>query len=96
MAPVRRLVVDVLKPHDPSIREFTQRVAEVDAVDAVSTTLIELDQEVQNVEVTIEGEAIDYDAVAKAVETLGGSVHSVDNVVCGTHVPSDQPRQRRR
>ena len=90
MEPVRRLVVDVLKPHDPSIREFTQRVAEVDAVDAVSTTLIELDQEVQNVEVTIEGEAIDYDAVEESIETLGGSVHSVDQVACGESVVTDR------
>ena len=96
MAPIRRLVIDVLKPHDPAIREFTQRVAETDSVEAVSTSLIELDQEVQNVELAIEGDSIQYDAVADAVESLGGSVHSVDNVVCGTHVPADQPRQRRR
>jgi len=96
MAPVRRLVLDVLKPHDPDVREFTQRVTGTDTVEAVSTSLIELDQEVQNVEITIEGEALKYGAIETTIETLGGSIHSVDNVACGTHVPSEEPRQRRR
>lgn len=83
MAPVRRVVVDVLKPHNPSLVEFTEHVADVGSVDGADVSLIELDKQVQNVAVTVRGEDVEYAAVVDAVEELGGTVHSVDRVVCG-------------
>jgi hypothetical protein len=90
MAPVRRLVLDVLKPHDPPLVDFTGHVADVDGVDGVSTSLIELDREVQNVEVTLEGDALDVASIEATVEQLGGTVHSVDQVACGERVVGDR------
>ena len=90
MATVRRLVIDVLKPHDPDIVEFTERVSELDDVGGVTSSLIELDEEVQNVKLTFEGESLDVAAVEAAVEELGGTVHSVDQVACGEHVVTDR------
>jgi hypothetical protein len=86
MAPVRRLVVDVLKPHEPSLVEFTEQLSELDGIDGVTSSLVELDREVQNVKLTFEGESVDHDAVQATVETLGGTVHSVDEVACGDRV----------
>jgi hypothetical protein len=91
MAPVRRLVVDVLKPHDPPMLEFTNRVAETESVEGVTSSLIELDQEVQNVKLTVEGEDVDYAAIEATVESLGASIHSVDQVACGEYVVTDRP-----
>ena len=54
MTSVRRLVLDVLKPHDPSLVEFTDQLSRVDGVAGATCTLVELDREVQNVEVTLE------------------------------------------
>ena len=91
MVPVGRLVVDVLKPHQPSTIEFTQRVATADSVAAVNATLIELDQKVKNLKLTIEGDAIDYDEVETVIEDAGGTVHSVDQVVCGDRMVEEAP-----
>lgn len=90
MASVRRLVVDVLKPHDPPLLGFTDQVAQTESVDGVTASLIELDQEVQNVKLTFEGEDVDFDAIEAAIENLGGSVHSVDQVACGEYVVTDR------
>ena len=90
MATVRRLVIDVLKPHDPSLLEFTDQVAETESVEGVTSSLIELDQEVQNIKLTFEGEGLDFAAIEETIETLGGSVHSVDQVACGEYVVTDQ------
>ena len=49
MAAVRRLVIDVLKPHDPPLLVFTDQLAEIESVEGVTSSLIELDQEVQNI-----------------------------------------------
>lgn len=90
MSPIRRLVVDVLKPHDPPLPEFASRLADVESVAGVTVTLVELDREVQNVKLTFEGETVEYDAVEAAVERLGGTVHSVDEVACGEYIVEDR------
>lgn len=86
MAPVRRIVLDVLKPHDPPMLEFTRQLTELDTVEGLTTSLVELDREVQNVTVTAEGEALDVPAIEERIEGLGGAVHSVDQVACGAHI----------
>jgi hypothetical protein len=91
MAQIRRLVVDVLKPHEPPTLAFAQQVAEVESVAGVNATLIELDREVQNVKLTVEGDSVDYDAVEAAIEDAGGSVHSVDQIACGEYIVEDAP-----
>ena len=83
MAPIRRLVLDVLKPHDPPVTEVAKRLAGLDGVEGTNITLVEIDQKVTNLKVTIEGAAIEYDAVTEVVEAQGASIHSVDEVACG-------------
>jgi hypothetical protein len=83
MASVRRLVLDVLKPHDPPLADFTDQLSRVDGVAGATCVLVELDREVQNVEVTLEGENLDIGAVEETIDGLGGTVHSVDLVACG-------------
>ena len=90
MAPIRRLVIDVLKPHDPPLVEFTERITDTERVDAATATLIELDKEVQNVKITVEGASLTLDAVEETVDHLGGTVHSVDEVSCGEYVVEDR------
>ncbi|WP_227379844.1 DUF211 domain-containing protein [Haladaptatus halobius] len=91
MAPVKRLVIDVLKPHEPSTIEFAQHIAGTSNVAAVNATLIELDQEVKNLKLTLEGDEIEYDDVRASVKDAGGTIHSVDQVVCGEHLVEDAP-----
>ncbi|EMA05057.1 hypothetical protein SAMN05443574_1156 [Haloarcula vallismortis] len=90
MAAVRRLVIDVLKPHDPPLLTFTDQLAEIASVDGATASLIELDQEVQNVKLTFEGDDLDFEAIDETIENLGGSVHSVDQVACGDAVVTDR------
>lgn len=86
MAPIRRIVLDVLKPHDPSIREFAQSAAATPGVTGVNAILVEIDEKVQNIKITVEGEDIDYDMLQDTVDELGGSIHSIDEIVCGEHM----------
>jgi hypothetical protein len=83
MGSVVYLVVDVLKPYDPSLVDFAERIEEADAVERAAVTVLERDDEVQNVEVSLQGEDIDQDRITEIVENQGASVHSVDQVVCG-------------
>ena len=91
MATIRQLVVDVLKPHEPTMLSVAQEVADTDGVDGVNAFLVEIDEEVRNIKFTIEGEDIDFDAVTAVIEDTGARVHSVDQVACGEYIVEDMP-----
>ncbi len=80
---VRRVILDVLKPHSPNIIELSQKLASLDGTSGVNIMVEEVDQETENIKVTIEGRSIDYDEVVKVIETMGGAVHSIDSVSVG-------------
>lgn len=86
MASIRRVVLDLLKPHEPTIQAVAQHVTNADGVAAVNAVLLETDRETENVKLTVEGESIDYEAVRDTVDQLGGTVHSVDQVACGEYL----------
>ncbi|NHN49379.1 DUF211 domain-containing protein [Halostella sp. JP-L12] len=90
MGNLRRVVLDILKPHDPPLLEFTEQLSAIDSVTGISSSLIELDQKVQNVKLTIEGEDLDYSAIEEEVSELGGTVHSIDQVAYGEYVVEER------
>ncbi|QCC52372.1 DUF211 domain-containing protein [Halapricum salinum] len=83
MAPIRRLVLDVLKPHEPSLTDLGRRIADVDGVRGCNCGLVEIDKKVINVKLTVEGDGIDEDGVVEVIESHGGTIHSVDEVATG-------------
>lgn len=83
MVEIKRIVVDVLKPHEPDVLEFGGKTASCPGVDGVNVILLETDREVQNIKLTIEGANVDFEAVETAIDELGGTVHSIDEVACG-------------
>lgn len=80
------MVLDVLKPHEPSMVELAGRVADADGVAGTNAILMEIDEEVENVKVTVAGDDIDYERIRDEIQDLGGSVHSVDEIVCGDEI----------
>jgi hypothetical protein len=86
MAPIRRLVLDVLKPHEPAMVELAQQLVAVDGVDGVNATVVEIDRKVENVKLTVEGAAIDYGAVNETIDEFGATIHSVDELAVGDHL----------
>jgi hypothetical protein len=89
MAKIRRLVLDTLKPHEPSIIEMAAQLSELAGVLAVNISIYEMDRKVENAKITIEGEDLSYSRVLEIVEELGGAVHSIDEVVAGKTIIDD-------
>jgi len=84
-------VLDLLKPHDPDLVAFAAAAAARDGVSGVNVVLVEIDRDVQNVKMTLEGDSIPVDAVRETVEDLGGTVHSIDEVICGESMVEESP-----
>ena len=80
MVCVKRVVLDVLKPHQPNALEFTQAIAKVGIDYQVSLFVLEVDKSTETIQIEVAGEALDFDAIQNAITTMGGSLHSIDEV----------------
>ncbi len=83
---VKRLVLDVLVPLEPDALTFATRISEIENIDGIAISVLEQDEQTKTVVMTIEGEAVPYQAVREAVRELGGSVHSVDEIIVGARM----------
>lgn len=80
MVSVTRIVLDVLKPHQPNALAFSKAIAEVGYDYYVHLTVLEVDESTETIEIVLEADNIDFDAVQAAISDMGGSVHSIDEV----------------
>ena len=80
MVYVKRIVLDVLKPHLPNALEFSQAIAGLGIDYRVRLTVIEVDEQTETLEVVVDGSAIDFEAIQSGINSMGGSIHSVDEV----------------
>ncbi len=83
MTGIKRLVLDVLKLHNPSVIELANVIGNLDGVDGVNISLYEVDQKTENVKITVEGDRLDFDRIKNTIEDSGASVHSIDEVASG-------------
>ena len=89
MGCIRRLVLDTLKPHNPTIIEMASQISDMEGISAVNISIYEMDRKVENAKVTIEGNDISPADVMALIEELGGAVHSIDEVVAGDTIIDD-------
>ncbi len=78
---IKTLVLDVLKPHSPSLPEFASFLAEFEGLTKVDITLVEMDERTESLRVVLNGTAINYDALKEYMGKQGAVVHSVDHVI---------------
>ena len=89
MTEIKRRVLDVLKPHTPSIIELAKRLGKTEGVMGVNCTLAEVDQETESIKITIVGMNVNYEAVEKTIRACGAVIHSVDSVSSGKTLVED-------
>lgn len=80
MINVKRLVLDVLKPHHPNALEFARSIAETGSDCRVQVTVLEVDEKTESLQVIVTGNALDFEQVHMAIGQCGGSLHSIDEV----------------
>lgn len=87
---VKRLVIDVLIPHDPDIIQFSESIAEIRGVDGVTVHVLEIDEKTKTIEITVEGHNLEYTGIEEVIEENGGSIHSIDMVSAGKKLIDSQ------
>ena len=80
MVKVKKLVLDILKPHQPNALEFASALAEQASEIQVTVSVVEVDEKTESVVAEIEGDDIDFERLTAHIKELGASVHSIDEV----------------
>lgn len=92
---IRRMQLDVDKAMArPDLLELADAIDGSPGIEALNITVSEIDLETVGLEVTVEGEQIDAQALVKAIERVGAAVHSIDELVVGTRIIDRVPRTR--
>ena len=86
MTTIKRIILDVLKPHAPSIIEVAERLSCLEGITGVNISLEEVDAETDSIKITIEGSNIDYSSVKKEISGCGAVIHSIDGVSAGIKI----------
>jgi Uncharacterized protein conserved in archaea len=86
---IKRLVLDVLKPHNPGLIELAESLSNIPEVSGVNISLSEVDQDTETVKIVMEGSDIDFENVKRVLREYDSVVHSIDNVVAGQKIVED-------
>ncbi|HVX23128.1 MAG TPA: DUF211 domain-containing protein [Acidimicrobiales bacterium] len=92
---IRRVLLDVDKALGiPSILEIAEAIEGVAGVEGANITVTEIDAETVGMEITVEGDQIDFAALERAIVRAGAALHSVDELVVGSRTVERVPRSR--
>lgn len=83
---IRRLVIDVLIPHEPNEITYAEKLSQLSGVEGITLRVLWIDEKTKTVDMTIEGEALSFEDIRKVIEELGGSVHSIDRISTGSRI----------
>ncbi len=80
MPAIKRIVLDVLKPHHPNALDLAQAIAALGPDYRVGLKVTAVDEKTESAEVTVEAGMIDFEGVKNAITAMGATVHSIDAV----------------
>jgi hypothetical protein len=80
MPQISRLVLDVLKPLEPDITHLADQIARTHKGSSVHISVKEIDASTESVVVDIKGESLNLEELRACLNTLGVSLHSIDEV----------------
>lgn len=80
MTTIRKLVLDILKPHEPNAIDFCLALASVGDAYRVNLMVTEVDEKTETIIVTIEAQDINFSEISANVQKMGASIHSIDEV----------------
>jgi hypothetical protein len=81
---IRRILLDVDKAiQRPEIIDIAKAIDASPGVLGLNITVTEIDVQTVGMDITVEGDDIDLDALVRAIESTGAVVHSIDELAAG-------------
>lgn len=92
---IRRLVLDVDKAlARPQIPDLARAISSVEGVEALNIVVTEIDIQTVGMEITIQGEMLNYETIVQAIEDAGAVSHSIDEIATGKYLIESVTRKR--
>jgi hypothetical protein len=86
---VVKIILDVMSPAQQSISTLANILSKIDGVALLDIHLSELERDVEDFKVTIEGYGLNIEEIRNAIKEFGGVIRNVDNVVTAeAYVPT--------
>jgi len=83
---IRRIVLDVLKPHEPTSEELASKLSDIEGTEGVDIVVYSIEKDVESIKITIEGSDINLSRTRQVIEDFGANIHSIDKVTCGARI----------
>jgi hypothetical protein len=80
MVTVKRIVLDVLKPHQPNALDFCREIARLGPDYQVCLSVEEMDENTQTLQLEVRGNAVELEPIETLIVDMGASLHSIDLV----------------
>lgn len=80
MVSINRVVLDVLKPHEPNALELCSALAAIGDNYWVRLTVVELDNKTETLQLEIVGKDLNFPVIESTLQKMGASLHSIDVV----------------
>lgn len=81
--PVKKITIDVLKPHKPDIVAFGKAICAEKSVIGLSISVYAVDEKTESVKIILEGPNVDFDRVKEVISHFGAVIHSIDYIIIG-------------
>lgn len=76
-----KIVLDVMSPAQQSIVDLVEVLSKIENVSKVDVTLSELEKNVEDFKVTMEGHSINFERIQEVIKEFGAVIRNVDNVI---------------
>jgi uncharacterized protein len=75
-----KLVLDVMSPAQLSMVDLVERLNKIEGISQVDITLQELEKNVEDFKVTLDGYGFDYEKIREALKDFGAVLRNVDSM----------------
>ena len=76
-----KIILDVMSPAQQSIVDLVESLSAIDGIAQVDIALSELEKNVEDFKVTLEGYNLEYNKIQEAIKEFGAVIRNVDNVI---------------
>jgi hypothetical protein len=77
---ITRIVLDVMSPAQQSMVDFAERLNKIDGISQVDITLSELETNVVDFKVTLDGYGLDYERIREVIKDFSAVIRNVDSI----------------
>lgn len=77
---IRQILLDVLKPRELLLVELAKALGSSEGVEETEIVVSEVDSRTETLKITVKGQRINYEALARVMDRQGVSIRGIDGI----------------